>query len=432
MELNSRRSYVSVRTASNRIERFITSHQIPSYEIIHVWDSHKRVLGEEIVSPIDLPAYHSSHMDGYAVKAEDIIHASQQNPAVLNLRTNRIKPRTVLNFDLQKQEAFRIMTGGYLPRGANTVVPIEQTWLDNENKVQVVSALPRGSFVYSRGRDVKKGDQVMKSGKILRPQDMGLLASLHITKVKVFRKPKVAIIATGSELTSKLENIKLGKVLDTHSHIISGLVEELGGLSFRMGITADDIAKIRHKIESAMLKSMDLILTLGGSSVGKYDLVEAAINSIGKPDILFHGVKLDRGRVTGLGITKGRPIIIMPGPIQGAMNAFIVFAYPILRLLSGQLNRKPLSILSTLTQEWYARKKFSNFTKIIYVNIRNQRNGEFEADPVMGETETMTILTKSNGYIIVDEKTTHIKAGEKVKVQLLPGLSYTNDQFELS
>jgi molybdopterin biosynthesis enzyme len=199
-----------------------------------------------------------------------------------------------------------------------------------------------------------------------------------------------------------------------------------------MGITADDIAKIRNKIESAMLKSMDLILTLGGSSVGKYDLVEAAINSIGKPDVLFHGVKLDRGRVTGLGITKGKPIIIMPGPIQGAMNAFIIFAYPILKLLSGQLNRKPLLILSTLTEEWYARKKFSNFTKIIYVNIRNQRNGEFEADPVMGETETMSILTKSNGYIIVDEKTTHIKAGEKVKVQLLPGLSYTNDQFELS
>jgi molybdenum cofactor synthesis domain-containing protein len=432
MELNSRRSYVSVRTASNRIERYITSNQIPSYEIIHVWDSHKRVLAEEIVSTIDIPAYDSSHMDGYAVKAEDIIHASQQTPAALDLRTNRVRPRTVLNFDLQKQEAFRITTGGYLPKGANTVVPIEQTWLDNKNKVQVVSSLPRGSFVYSRGRDIKKGHQVMKSGKILRPQDMGLLASLHITKVKVFRKPKVAIIATGSELTNKLENIRLGKVLDTHSHIISGLVEELGGSAFRMGITADDIAKIRNKIESAMLKSMDLILTLGGSSVGKYDLVEAAINSIGKPDLLFHGIKLDRGRVTGLGITKGKPIIIMPGPIQGAINAFIVFAYPLLKLLSGQLNRKPLSILSTMTEEWYARKKFSNFTKIIYVNLRNQQNGEFEANPVIGETETMTILTKSNGYIIADEKTTHIKAGEKVKVQLLPGLSYTNDQFELS
>src|SRR5215212_6523667 len=96
MELNSRRSYVSVRTACNRIERFITSNQIPSYEIIHVWDSHKRVLAEEIVSTIDIPAYDSSHMDGYAVKAEDIIHASQQTPAALDLRTNRVRPRQFL------------------------------------------------------------------------------------------------------------------------------------------------------------------------------------------------------------------------------------------------------------------------------------------------------------------------------------------------
>jgi molybdenum cofactor synthesis domain-containing protein len=417
--------------ARNLTERFILDHHVPSYEIIHVWHLYRRVLAENILSTIDVPAHDTSHMDGYAVKAEDILYASYKNPAVLSLITNQIKPRRIFDFSLQRKEAYRIMTGGYLPKGADTVVPIEQTRLDNKNKVQVLSAVTRGAFVYSRGRDVKKGDQVMKSGKVLRPQDVGLLASLHIAKLKVFKRPKVAIIATGSELTNKLGNLKLGKVLDTHSHIISCLIEELGGSAFMMGITVDDISKIRKKIESA-INSMDLILTLGGSSVGKHDLVEAVINSMGKPDMLFHGVKLDRGRVTGLGITKGKPIIIMPGPIQGAMNAFIVFAYPILKLLSGQLNRKPLSILSTLTEEWYARQKFSNFTKIIYVNIRNQRNGEFEADPVRGETETMTILTKSNGYIIVDEKTTHIKAGEKVKVQLLPGLSYTNDQFELS
>src|SRR5215218_11291812 len=129
MELNFRRSYVSVRTASNRIERFITSHQIPSYEIIHVWDSHKRVLGEEIVSPIDIPSFDSSHMDGYAVKAEDIINASEQTPSVLKFKQDKIKPtkRSFIHYILQKQEAFRIMTGGYLPHGADTVVPLEDT-----------------------------------------------------------------------------------------------------------------------------------------------------------------------------------------------------------------------------------------------------------------------------------------------------------------
>src|SRR5918992_1499021 len=157
MVLNStRRSYVSVGTARNMIEQFIIRHQIFSYEIIPVWNSYNRVLAEDIVSTINIPAYHSSHMDGYAVKAEDIIHASRENPVVLNLRTNQIKPRkrTVpSNVILRKQEALRIMTGGYLPKGANTVIPIEETQLvDNENKAEVyaMTTLPRGSFVYPR------------------------------------------------------------------------------------------------------------------------------------------------------------------------------------------------------------------------------------------------------------------------------------------
>jgi len=196
-----------------------------------------------------------------------------------------------------------------------------------------------------------------------------------------------------------------------------------------MGITPDDIPKIRNKIESAMAQSMDLVLTLGGSSVGTYDLVETAINSMGKPTILFHGVKLDRGRVTGVAVIKGKPIIIMPGPIQGAVNAFIVFAYPIIKLLSGHIKGKPLRVDARMVQEWNARKRFPNFMKIIYVRLRTKKNGEYAADTIVGETESLTTLTMSNGYVLVDERTTHIKAGSKVKVNLLPGLSYVNDNL---
>jgi molybdenum cofactor synthesis domain-containing protein len=436
MEFKATGSYVSVRDALEILEQHVLlllqQHHLPSFETVNLLHSYKRVLAEDIISAVNVPAYDSSHMDGYAVKAEDIIHASQQNPVILELRKNQIKPTTIVfKFFLQKGEAFRIMTGGYLPRGANTIVPIEQTQLINKNQVQVISALPKGSFVYARGRDIKKGRRLMKSGKILRPQDIALLALLKVSKVNVFDKPKVAIIATGNELTSQLQNVKSRKIPDTHSHIISTMVEELGGLAFRMGITPDDISKIRNKIETAILNRMDLILTLGGSSVGEYDLVESAIKSIGSPAVLLHGVKLDRGRVTGLAIIKGKPIIIMPGPIQGALNAFMIFGRPILKLLSGQSKGRPLTIASTFTGEWYARKKFSDFTKVIYVKLTNQQNGEFIAMPMSGETESMTILTRSNGYIIADEKKTHIRSGEKVKVHLLPGLSYANDQLEV-
>lgn len=434
MKPDSNISYVSVKKARNILEQFILRNRILHSETIYVRNCYKRVLAKNIVADVDIPAFDSSHMDGYAVKAEDITYASEQAPVVLRLRRDKIKPMKAVpsNFILQRQEAFRINTGGYLPQGANTVVPVEDTQATHKkNEVRIIRALPAGSFVYPRGRDIKKDHEVMKRGRILRPQDIGLLDSLYITKIYVLRRPRVAIISTGSELTNKKKYVKSGKVLENHSGIISKLIEELGGIPFRMGIVPDDVTKIRNKIEKAISQSMDLILTLGGSSVGEHDLVETAIKSMGDPQIFFHGVKLDRGRVTGAAISKGRPIIIMPGPIQGAINAFIIFAYPIIKLLSGQIVGKPITLDARLTQEWNARKRFPTFSKVVYVHLRSKENGEYEADCAPGETETLTTFTRSDGYIIVDEKTTCIKPGEKVKVSLLPGLSYVNGQLEI-
>jgi molybdenum cofactor synthesis domain-containing protein len=434
MKPDSNISYVSVKKARNILEQFILRNRILHSETIYVRNCYKRVLAKNISADVDIPAFDSSHMDGYAVKAEDITYASEQTPVVLRLRRDKIKPLKAVpsDFILQRQEAFRINTGGYLPQGANTVVPVEDAQATHKkNEVRIIRALPAGSFVYPRGRDIKKDHEVMKRGRILRPQDIGLLDSLYITKINVLRRPRVAIISTGSELTNNKKYVKSGKVLENHSGIISKLVEELGGIPFRMGIVPDDVTKIRNKIEKAISQSMDLILTLGGSSVGEHDLVETAIKSMGVPQIFFHGVKLDRGRVTGAAISKGRPIIIMPGPIQGAINAFIIFAYPIIKLLSGQIVGKPITLDARLTQEWNARKRFPNFSKVVYVHLRSKENGEYEADCVPGETETLTTFTRSDGYIIVDEKTTCIKPGEKVKVSLLPGLSYVNGQLEI-
>jgi molybdopterin molybdotransferase len=434
MKLNSSTSYVSVKKASRVLEQFIIHNIVLNYETVYVKNCYKRVLAENIVADKDIPAFDSSHMDGYAVNADDINYASEQSPVVLRVKQEKIQPTKALPPDhiLQKQEAFRINTGGYLPRGADTVVPLEDTQASNrKNEVKIIKALQAGSFVYPRGRDVKRGHEVLKRGRILRSQDIGLLESLYITKITIFRRPRVAIMSTGSELTDNKKSVKSGKVLENHSRIISKLVEEVGGIPFRIGIVPDDLTKIRNKVEEAIFRSMDLILTLGGSSMGEHDLVDAAIKSMGVPEIFFHGVKLDRGRVTGVAISKGRPIIIMPGPIQGAINAFIVFACPIIKLLSGQSMGKPLTIDAKLSQEWVARKGFPDFLKVVYVHLRSKVNGDYEADSVPGDTETLTTFTKSNGYIIVDEKTTCIKPGARVKVNLLPGLSYVNDQLEI-
>jgi molybdenum cofactor synthesis domain-containing protein len=434
MKLNSSISYVSVNKASRVLGQFIIQNRVFKYETVSVQNCYKRVLAENIVADKDIPAFDTSHMDGYAVKADDINYASKKSPVVLRVKEEKIRPMKAVppDYIIQRLEAFRISTGGYLPRGANTVVPVEDTQTSNrKNEVRIIRVLPAGSFVYPKGRDVKKDHEVLKRGRILRPQDIGLLESLYFTKINVFRRPRIAIISTGSELTSSKKNVKSGKTLEKHSKIISKLVEEVGGIPFRMGIVPDDLTKIRNKVEQAISRSADLILTLGGSSIGEHDLVEAAIKSMSVPQIFFHGIKLDRGRVTGVAISKGRPIIIMPGPIQGAINAFIVFACPVIKLLSGQYMGKPITLDARMGRKWVARKRFPNFLKVVYVHLRNKENGEYEADCVPGDTETLTTFTRSNGYIIVDEKTTCIKSGARVKVNLLPGLSYVNGQLEI-
>src|SRR5215204_716448 len=271
MKSNPNISYISVKKASNILEQFIICNRILRYETIHVRDSYKRVLAKNIISTRDIPAFDSSHMDGYAVKAEDIISASEQTPSVLKLKQDKIEltKKSSLHYFLQKQEAFRITTGGYLPHGANTVVPLEDTQVaDNKNELYIMKALPKGSFVYYKGRDIKKNHQVMKSSRILRPQDIGLLSSLYITKVKVFKRPKVAIISTGSELTSNSKYVKSGKVLDTHSSIISKLVEELGGISFTMGIVPEDVSRRGRRREGAVAGSVGGIGAGGGGAGG--------------------------------------------------------------------------------------------------------------------------------------------------------------------
>jgi molybdopterin molybdotransferase len=434
MPRNSSISYVSVKKARRVLEQFVLHNRMLNDETIYVRNCYKRVLAKDIVADKDIPPFDSSHMDGYAVKSEDINYASEQSPVVLRVKQEKIQPMKAVppDYILQSQEAFYINTGGYLPRGANTVVPLEDTLASNrKGEVRIIKALPAGSFVYPRGRDVRKDHEVLRRGRILRPQDIGLLDSLYITKINVFRRPRVAIISTGSELTNNKKNVKSGKVLENHSRVISKLVEEVGGISFSMGIVPDDLIKIRNEIEKAISLSMDLILTLGGSSMGEYDLVEAAIKSMGVPQIFFHGVKLDRGRVTGVAISEGRPIIIMPGPIQGAINAFIIFACPIIKLLSGQSVGKLITVDARLSQEWVARKRFPNFLKVVYVHLRSKASGEYVAECIPGDTETLTTFTGSDGYIIVDEKTTCIKPGARVKVNLLPGLSYVNGQLEI-
>jgi molybdopterin molybdotransferase len=421
-------SYQSVTLAFTNLLQHIKPHLETDY--VPVFSSKGQVLKTDIISKNDIPPYPTSHMDGFALNSEETISATNSNPILFKISNKKSILGNHSHYELKTGEVYRIQTGGYLPNKSNAIVPIESIKHVNSKSIYIYSPVKKGSFVYLAGSDIQKGKKVLFKGQILKAQDMALLAFLHISKVPVFRKPVVAIIPTGTELTDEVDqNIKnkTQKIVNTNSHIISCIVEEIGGVSLDLGVTPDEPETLKKKIKNALIKS-DIIITIGGSSVGKQDIVKTTINSFGKPGVLNHGIKLDRGRVTGLAAINNKPIIISPGPVQGTLNAFIVFVRPLIRIYLGQPEKSESTILATVTENWHARHKFLNFTNIVYVKV-SKCQGEFLATPIIGETQSISLLNNSNGYIVVSEDVINIDVGERVEVNLLPGFSYIKDSF---
>lgn len=423
-------NYTSVRTAYTMLTNAITIR--PTAETIDTKNAVGRVLWTDIISPIDIPSGNRSHMDGFVVKYNDISMLSNRRPVKLKVVPVR-KDSKSKNKILLTGQTIRVSTGEVLPHFGDTVIPLEYTQFDSKNNTIIIQKdFAKGSFISFKGGEIARKDLLLDAGHVLRAQDLALASILGIQKLRIFKKPRVAIIPTGSELTNDINDAKRGKILNTNSTVISNLIEISGGIPLDLGITPDNIDKIKNKIRAALSKS-DIVLTTGGSSVGVRDLVAESINDIGKPGILVHGIKLDRGRVTGLAALRNRPVIILPGPIQGAVNAFIIFAQPLIRFMLGlQPYTKPF-ISGKLTKDWSARKKFQNFTKIVYVKMSRSASGDFYASPITGETTDITVLTGSNGFILVPERCTMLKKGQKVRINTLPGLSFSSgNPIELS
>lgn len=416
-------TYASVGDAYDRLSTL--ARVLPHADVVRTLDSLGRVLAEDVLPSVNLPPRDVSHMDGYAVNSEDLVLSAESNPARLKL-VGEVKLGEDTWTHIARGETIKVPTGGYIPGGSDSVVPVEAVRIER-NLVVVPKLYPRGTFVYRKGTDVKKGRRVLAKGHELRPQDVGLLLSLGIPEVKVYRKPRVAIIATGDELAESGEEVKTGKTPNSHGYVFSKFVEMMGGEPLDLGIVKDSARRIARKIERA-LKEADMVLTIGGTSLGSLDLVRQALGRFVRQSQIIHGIKMDRGRVAGVTVIRGRPIVMLPGPIQGAMSAFVLFVAPMIRALGGHnlTERSPLK--AKLSEDWQARQRFAYFTKVMYVKA-TITGGDIMARPIVGETESMTVLTKANGYVIVPEEKTEIRRGESVDVHVLPGFSYLGDRF---
>ena len=370
-----------------------------------------RVTAEDVQAKNDLPPFDRSAVDGYALKAQDTFGVSQFNPKTLKLTENE---------EVREGEARQIWTGNPLPRGVDAVVMLEYT-KGIKDKIEVGITVTPGGNVSKKGEDVQRGEVAIKAGTRLKPHHLGLLAALGETHVNVVKKPKVAILSTGNELVELGHKPKSNQIVDTNRLIFCSMCQELGAEPLELGIAKDDLKEISAKIREG-LKRADVVITTGGASVGYPDLVPMAVNQIGTPGVIVHGMAMRPGMPTALAILQGQPVFILSGNPVAAIIGFEVFARPLLLKLLG-VEGEPRSILKARL----TRRVASALGRRVFLRVRVfQRNGEFFAQPVrIKGSGVLSTMTKANGYVKIPENREGLEEGESVIVHLFDKIEGT-------
>lgn len=415
MWISKKFAYASLREAQQLI-REITRGKAEC-EAAPVFQAYNRVLAEDIVSDVDIPPVNVSHLDGYAVRAEDSFQASINNPVLLRV-VGRIYPEEEHSGEVNVGEAAYISTGANLPVGANAVIPVELV----KNKgdfIMVRQRVKPYENVIPAGADVKKGETVFKVGHVLRAQDVKFLVDVKKWRVKVFKKPVVAIVSVGSELTSRIEEADKKK-FNSHGEMISILVGEAGGVPLNLGVAPDDVNAIKRLLREG-LERADVAVTVGGASLGEKDYVLEAVNQLGSSKVLVRGVKVQPGRVTSLSVAEGKPIVMLPGHVQSTLVGFYFILLPLIRQLAGLSPPLPSTTLKARMSREILLKEFASFRRVRFVNV-TEAEGGYIAEPIMGDSSLTSVVVKANGFIIIPEGKEVVERGDAVNVRLVNGL----------
>lgn len=377
---------------------------------IHTTEALNRVLAEDIMAKTDLPRFDRAAVDGYVVRAEDTFGATQYKPCIFQFT----KEDT-----LTQNQTKQVWTGNPLPRNASAVAMLEDTETAKA-KLEVWTPLTPGENISKRGEDILEGQIAIQAGTRLKPHHLGLVAALGEAQVKVHEKPKVAIIATGNELAELGTSLQENQIYDTNRLVLSGLCWENGAEPLDLGIAKDSVNDITERLRVAVEKA-DLTLTSGGTSVGGADLVPDAVNNLGKPGIIIHGIAMRPAMPTALAAIGNKPLIILPGNPVAAIIGFEVFARPLLARLQGLKQAEPRpTVKAEMTRRTATTLGRKNYLR---VHVR-YKNGRLCAEPISAKGSSMfSTMTRSNGYVIVPEDREGLEKGEIVQVHMFDTIS---------
>ncbi|GAW92182.1 molybdopterin biosynthesis protein [Calderihabitans maritimus] len=365
-------------------------------EIIPVEESLGRITAEPVYARVSSPHYTAAAMDGFAVQASLTFGASETNPRQLAVGS----------------EAIMVDTGDPLPDGCNAVIMVEDVHFVTPEVIEITQPVFPWQNVRPVGEDIVTSEMIVPSNHRLRPTDIGGLLAGGVTEVAVYRKPRVAILPTGTELVEPGSDLKPGDIIDSNTRMLAGLVEEWGGIPKRFPITSDDFDALKRALAEA-LEQADLVLINAGSSAGREDFTAEVIKSLGQ--VLFHGVAIKPGKPVILGLAKNCPVIGVPGYPVSAYLCADLFVKPIVYRKLGSVPPVRAEIEAVLSRKLVSSIGIEEFVRVKL----GQVGGKTVATPISRGAGVIMSLIRADGIIRIPRLSEGYAAGERVPVELL-------------
>ncbi len=377
-------------------------------ERVPILDALGQVLAEEIRSSRDIPGFDNSAMDGYAVRAADIATASEAHPVRLKVLETVAAGRMPAH-QVGPGQCARTMTGAPIAPGADAIVQVERTREDG-SIVEILAPAEAAAFIRPRGEDLRAGEPVMAPGRTLSPADLGMLASLSRSMVGVYRRPRVAIVATGDELID-IDQIPTGaQVVNSSVYALSGAIREAGGEAVILRVARDTKGEVRERLEEAM--AFDVILSTGGVSVGQFDFVKGVLDELGMRT-LFHGVAQRPGRPLKFGTIGARPVFGLPGNPVSTLVCFYLYVGPALRRMGG---RAEVGLARVCVRCAVDIKLANNLTEFVRVKLERQ-GGDYLATPTGNQgSGILSSLSRADGLLIGPAAASLLRKGDQATV----------------
>ncbi len=407
-------------TVVEALEKVLAAVEPLPPETVPLEETLGRVLAEPVLARDSLPPFANSSMDGYALIAADLAGATAERPARLQV-AGEVAAGAVFEGTIHRGTAVRIMTGAPLPAGADAVIPVEDTdeaWRDPDRPlpetIAVKRAVAAGDYIRNPGEDIEAGQRVLEPGHLVRPQEIGVLASLGIDRLQVVRRPRVGVLATGDELIPVEEPLRPGKIRNSNGYTQTAQVRALGAEPVALGVARDTEEDVRRKLQAGVEAGVDLFISSAGVSVGVYDVVTAVLQQRGQ--VNFCRVRMRPGKPLAFGTYAGIPFLGLPGNPVSAMVSFERFARPAILKMSGRTRLERPSVTVTLAEGIPSDGRESYVRAV----VSREPDGRYTAVTTGGQgSHMMTSLVKANALVIIPEGVTAVRPGDQLQALMI-------------